>query len=73
MIPTEHDLKVYEKAARRYCELAGLDPDETIMHGTFDDIAGVVHSSGLYTRRWKLMVRPLMLQHLMNTALKKLD
>jgi len=39
-----------EKAARKLCELRGLDPDERVGHGHPDGYAVM-----LYSPRWKLV------------------
>jgi|688.fasta_scaffold1333883_2 hypothetical protein len=47
---TEAQLEI---AARKYCELAGLNPDEQVGHGAEPDESGVVLDVMLYSPRWK--------------------
>jgi hypothetical protein len=42
-----------EVAARKYCELAGLNPDEQVGHRADPDEMGVVLDVMLYSPRWK--------------------
>lgn len=52
----------YEKAARRYCELAGIDADQTIGHGyaEFSDSGPGFYPGGiLYTAQWLFIARNL--------------
>ena len=48
-----------EVAARIWCELAGLDPDEEVMHGADPDANGVVLAIALYSPRWKRVAQEI--------------
>lgn len=45
-----------EQAARKACEVNGLDPDEEICHGPEPHTNGVVCDVLLYSPRWKTLV-----------------
>lgn len=61
--------KQIELAARHYCELLGLDPDEQVGHGAEPDSNGFVPDVMLYCRRWQLVARKLKERELENAAL----
>jgi len=42
-----------EIAARKYCEIAGINPDEQVGHGAEPDENGYVFAVMLYSPRWK--------------------
>ena len=61
----------YEAAARQYCEMQGLDPDERLDHGSseFSDRgAGFYNDMIYYTARWLFIAR-----HLANFEKKQAD
>jgi hypothetical protein len=48
-----------EIAARKYCELAGLNPDEQVGHGADPDENGIVLAVMLYSPRWKIVAQQI--------------
>lgn len=46
-----------EAAAREYCRLAGLDPDESVSHSPEPNDNGVVLDVLMYSPRWKRVAR----------------
>lgn len=56
------DLKAWEPAARQYCELLGVNPDDSIAHGAEPDEDGFVPMVLLHSPRWARVV-PLLREH----------
>lgn len=63
---TENQL---EMAAREYCRIKGVDPDEMIKHGP-DPIGSVVHSILLESPRWERVARILREQDIQRHCIK---
>lgn len=53
---TEEQLEI---AARKYCELAGVDPDKSVAHGADPDENGMVPAICLYSPQWKRVAREI--------------
>lgn len=47
----------FERIARRYCQLMGLDPDEQVADGADPGPSGFVPDALLYSPRWKLVAK----------------
>ena len=45
------DDELIERAAKKLCEIRGLDPDESVPHGHPEGYASIV-----YSKQWELLV-----------------
>jgi len=61
--------KQLETAARNYCLLLGLDPDDLVPHDAEPDENGCVIAVLLHSPRWQLIARCLQKHHRMNEAI----
>ena len=61
--------KQLEKAARKHCELIGVDPEESVMHGAEAGPDGFVPTICLYSPRWRLEVTHIESIHNANLAI----
>lgn len=48
-----------EAAARHYCTIKGIDPDQTIAHGPPPDANGVSYAVCLYSPQWRLIANQI--------------
>lgn len=46
-----------EAAARKLCEIRGIDPDKRVGHGAEPDANGMVPAVMLYSPAWRLVAR----------------
>lgn len=59
-----------EAAARKYCELMGLDPDEEIEHSGCPSESGAVTSIVRYSPRWEIVADAIQRFSAMLTAIE---
>lgn len=59
-----------EVAAREYCKLLGVNPDETVCHGAEPDPNGIVLSVCLYSPRWQTLRNAIQRHEFLNEAIK---
>jgi hypothetical protein len=60
--------KQLESAARRLCDLRGLDPDEKVWHGADPDEHGRVPGIAIQSSRWRRAAREITVWNDLRTA-----
>jgi hypothetical protein len=63
------DDKWLEGAARRVCELRGIDPDKMVSHGAEPDEFGIVLGVLLHSPAWRLVAREVVAHQQISQAL----
>lgn len=59
-----------EAAARRYCKLAGINPESMIGHGPPPNANGMVNALLVYSPQWKLVAQEIRRHELMTLAIE---
>ena len=64
---TDNELEI---AARKYCEILGLDPDAQVSHGADPDANGFVFDILLHSPQWTRIARRIPQHQAMNEAIE---